>query len=186
VDSEVPYFDELISGLVRNNSFGLQVAVDGIYLFKRDYNGAAYTPSLSEGLKAEYYDSSEKVVGETQVLNIAWDWSRFSPFPGFINRKQDYSDDYSITFTGFINIPQEGRYTFQLDSDDYSILKINDEEIINQTNTIYDKTLVVDSYKIEVQYYNLGEDGALLLYWKPPDENDLEIIPPQYFSIESK
>jgi uncharacterized membrane protein len=187
VETDLPYFDELISQLVKNGTFGLQLAVDGIYLFKKNYDGAVSTPYLSEGLKAEFIDSSETIVGETQVLNIAWDWSHFSPFPGFIN-----SDKYNITYTGFIFIPEEGEYTFRVDSDNSSELKITDLRLSN--GSVYDLVMTVSEgikdtgkvkngvYKITIEYKNLGGEGVILFYWNPPWKNEKEIIPPQYFS----
>jgi len=179
VETNIPHFDELISGVVKNKTFGLLVAVDGIYLFKKDYQGNASTPVLSEGLKATFYNSTGKV-GETQVLNVAWDWSRFSPFPGYIN-----SDHYRIIFQGLIKINETGEYTFRLDSDGNSTLKIDD--MVNITSpsvlTISKKSFqIAKSYGIEVEYENLGGNGIILLYWRPPGKNDDEIIPPQYFS----
>lgn len=196
VESEIDvfnkHFDELISEVVADGSFGLFVAVDGIYLYKKDYQENATTPFLSEGLKAEFKDSSGDSVGNTTVLNISWDWDYFSPFPGNITRRPDQSDTYSITFTGFIDLPKTESYIFSLPSDGRSMLTISDLKWEN--GSINDWTMKFDEeikasgevrsgvYEITIYYENLGGDGAILFYWYLPWKKKTEIIPPQYFS----
>jgi uncharacterized membrane protein len=182
IETDIPYFDELISEVTRDRTFGLLVAFDGIYLFKKDYRGEVFTPVLHEGLTATFYNRTGKV-GETQVLNIAWDWSRFSPFPGHIHS----SEYYRIKFHGSINITKEGEYTFRLDSEENAILKIDNEQKIESPKhpTIWKGNLKVGLHKIEVVYERKEKEGIILLYWRQPDKNYDEIIPSQYFIISS-
>ncbi|MEE9573529.1 MAG: DUF2079 domain-containing protein, partial [Candidatus Neomarinimicrobiota bacterium] len=156
VETNSPHFDELISEVVNDGSFERIVAVDGIYLFKnKDYQGNTSTPVLSEGLKATFRDNSGEIVGETHVLNIVWDWSHFSPFPGNITRQPDSTDSYNITYTGFIILPQNGKYTFILHSDDNSTLTINNLNITNPRAGTYVANKVVEGlYEIEIIYKN--------------------------------
>ncbi len=191
VETNISHFDELILEVVNNKTFGLFVKVDGIYLYKKDYQGNASTPVLSEGLKATFHDNSGEIVGETHVLNIVWDWSHFSPFPGNITRQPDYSDSYSINFTGFIYLPQNGNYIFSLHSDYRSKLTI--DALKWQNGSIKDFEMEFDEgrrasdnvikgvYKIIIDYENQGKDGAILFYWNPPWKNEKEIIPSQNF-----
>jgi uncharacterized membrane protein len=188
VKTNMSHFDELIAEVTKDESFGLLMAVDGIYLFQKNYQGAASTPTLNNGLTATFSNGTRKV-GETHVLNIAWDWSRFSPFPGSINRHPNSTDSYKITFTGFIFLPQNGSYAFKLESDDNSTLQIDGFEVLNSNNnkTFDSLEMVTGFYKIEVQYQNLKETGTVRLYWKTPRNPkyfDFEIIPSQYFTTE--
>ncbi len=183
VETNMSYFDELISEVVNNGSFGLYLAVDGIYLFKKDYQENASLPVLSEGLTAIFSDSTGKIVGKTHVLNIVWDWSRFSPFPGNITRQPDLEDKYSITFEGYIFLSQTGNYTFIVHSDNMTTLTIDDLVNANPINGTYAANNVIKGwYEITIEYTNENGDGAILFYWNPPWKNEKEIIPSQYFS----
>jgi uncharacterized membrane protein len=185
VETNMTHFDELILNEIDNGNFKLQVAVDGIYLFKNKNNQEnASTPVLREGLTATFRNSTGEILGETHVLNIAWDWSRFSPFPGYINS----SEHYRITFHGKIKIPKEGEYIFRLDSDGDATLTIdNKEEIVSPSNLTIWKTnhLDVDQVlEIDVEYDRKEGDNVILLYWRRPDKMYDEIIPSEYFSPE--
>jgi uncharacterized membrane protein len=191
VETNIPYFDELISEVMMDGTFKLLIAVDGIYLFTKDYQENVSTPVLTEGLNATFFDSSGKIVGETQVLNIVWDWSVFSPFPGNITRRPDYSDKYNITFTGLIILPQNGSYTFSLYSNTNSTLRIEnlmgDVEPFDFIMNFSVGIRAIDNvrngkYTITIKYENLELDGAILLYWNPPWKSEKEIIPSKYFS----
>jgi uncharacterized membrane protein len=179
VETDIPHFDELISEVTIDGTFGLREAVDGIYLFQKGYQGNVSTADLREGLTATFENSAGKEVGETHVLNIAWDWSRFSPFPGYINS----SEHYRIKFHGWINITDGGMYWFRLDSEGNSTLTIDNDEIIDTPNTVttVQKELSEGVYKIEVEYETFGVESVILLYWIPNGKNDYEIIPPKYF-----
>jgi len=183
VETNIPHFDEFISEVVNDGSFGLREAVDGVYLFQKGYQGNVSTADLREGLTATFENSAGKEVGKTRVLNIAWDWSRFSPFPGYINS----SEYYHIKFHGWINITDGGMYTFRLDSDGDATLTISNEtKTIIVTSPVYptirEENLNSGSYEIMVEYNRKDGDNVILLYWRQPDEKYDEIIPSQYFS----
>ena len=113
--------------LLRQN-YGVYIAIDQIYLFKRDYTGPInVVPSLYDnfdnkfindyynGVLISYYNDNN-LTGYPTIIerapNINFKWKKLSPVPGAVNR-----GNFSLKFDGYIYAPQDGYYSFQLLSD---------------------------------------------------------------------
>lgn len=83
-------------------------------------------------------------------------------------------EHFGLRFSGFIDVPAEGTYTFSLDSDDGARLRIGDEMVIDddglhQRRTVTGiVTLAKGWHRIRVDYFNAGGEMALRLEWSGP------------------
>ena len=91
--------------------------------------GAAYG---TEGLKGEYYHATI-AANELQDLVLTridpmvdFDWGANSPEPGVVN-----PDNFTVRWTGTIEVPNSETYTFYTEGDDGIKLWVNNELIID-------------------------------------------------------
>ncbi len=126
-----------------------------------------------EGLTYEYYedtlstvDNIEKLTpkakGVTATFNIN-------------SRKRD--KNFAFIFKGFIEIPEDGKYTFFLASNDGSVLFIDGYEIVNNdgphgmTEKSNTSALLKGKHKIQLKYFQMQGSSGLKLSW---DSNKFE------------
>lgn len=118
-------------------------------------------------------DSTPKTV----VLNVNWDWSVYSPFPGMIK-----AELYGIIFEGYLYAPQTGDYSFILHSDDSSRLYIDDEIIIKNPWKLSfvdnSKTVHLEKgfHKLRIHYANFYNRGNIRFSWKTPWNKETKIV----------
>ena len=97
---------------------------------------------------------------------------------------------YSLSYEGYLYIPSDGAYTFQLESADGSLLYIGDNLLLNndEPHELKAKTRTAimkhGYYKIKLLYTSFRHSGALRLLWKS-HLNELEDISPEYFYLSS-
>lgn len=92
---------------------------------------------------------------------------------------------YAIDFRGYILLPKTGKYKFGLRSDDGSRMYIDGKQIvsangIHNAKFVYTNTVELPEgpHKIRLQYFQgPGAWMALQLYWTPPGDKDLSIVP---------
>ena len=83
------------------------------------------------------------------------------------NSKKQRTDKFSFEFTGYIKVERDGIYTFFSDSDDGSMLYIDDEEIVNNDGNHGNveksgKAALKKGYhKIKVLYFDSGGGNSL-------------------------
>jgi len=94
-----------------------------------------------------------------------------------------------VKWTGFIVIPSNGTYGFELNSDDGSWLYIDTQLIINRGGTQSPgspstgiATLTVGLHRIEIDYYETcstspGNSAGIDFYWQPPSAAGFTIVP---------
>ena len=76
-------------------------------------------------------------------------------------------DNYALQFTGYIDIPENGIYTFSVTSDDGAVLKIAgapvvDDETSHAPRTVSGKIqLMKGRYPISCGYYQIGGAARL-------------------------
>jgi len=89
------------------------------------------------------------------------------------NRRRD--EHYGLRFTGFIDIPREGAYTFHTTSDDGTRLRIGNEEIVTNDGVHVAKEasgeipLKAGRHPITLLYFQGGGPAALEVLWEGPD-----------------
>lgn len=90
-------------------------------------------------------------------------------------RKQ--ADKFALKFTGMINIPKSGKYTFFIASDDGSRIYINDKQLIDNDGLhgMVLKSAAIDlaagNHKLVVTYFDNGGGDGLSVSWQGPGFN---------------
>ena len=141
-------------------------SIDSEFLFTSE--------DMSEnGLKAEYFANKILEGDPSRILidkkvDFSWNWS--GPFEDF------QTDDFSVRWTGFMQVQKSGNYTLDVSADDGTRLYIDDELVINDWN---DHALMTNSfttylevgrlYKIKLEYYENQGSAIVKLGWRPPD-----------------
>lgn len=98
----------------------------------------------------------------------------------------DLTNNFAAKFVGRIQAPVSGTYTFALQSDDGSILFIDNTEIINHdgvhqyTSKTGNVFLSEGFHDIEIQYFESFGESGLQLRWIPPNESSESIVPSNY------
>lgn len=133
-----------------------------------------HVPSFS-GLDPDFtlYDS----IIDFPALDIASEWvtSDGTSLPVFIL--------FAVRWKGLIYIPETGSYKFSLESDDGSILYIDDDEVVNNDG-LHDVIKITSDYitlaqgyhRIEVHYFQRYGNKELHLRWTRPGYSEA-IIP---------
>jgi hypothetical protein len=132
----------------------------------------AVNPSNTvNGLDYKYYEASS--------YSVVPNFSTITPIKtGSVNNFDisvaNRTDQFAINFTGYINVPSDGQYTFYTSSDDGSLLYIdgiqlvaNDglHALIQQSNSI---GLKAGLHAIKVGYFNASGDKGLQVSYSGP------------------
>ena len=133
--------------------------------------------NLKQGLISEYYEgeinTTDNIKNEQLVeTGVA---SQFSI------EKTRRDTNFAFVFKGYINIPKDGFYTFYIESNDGSVLVLNNDKIIDNDGShgISEETasisLKAGMHKIEAKYFQLGGGRHLKVAWQSPDFKKVEI-----------
>ena len=96
-------------------------------------------------------------------------------------------DDIAVEFTGFIEVPRDGAYTFTTNSDDGSALYIGNTLVVNndgghamvkQSCTI---PLLAGKHRFKVTFFQGNGPAGLIVSWSGPDFGE-QTIPASAFS----
>ena len=88
---------------------------------------------------------------------------------------------FGYHYEGFLNIPENGLYTFEIEANDGAILYIDNEELINndgghQTQAIFGKTgLKKGLHPIRLDYFQMGRAKKLVVKWTNESMESKEI-----------
>ena len=100
------------------------------------------------------------------------------PFPGV----------FSVNWDGYLLVEEDGNYEFSLNSDDGSLLYINDELIIDNGGTHGSRMMSNSIFlnrganKINIRFQDFGGGAVMELYWRKPGE-DKDIIHSKYLVV---
>jgi hypothetical protein len=141
--------------------------------------------STTSGLTAQYFaDTSLKTLKNTRIdpninLNLP---ATASPAPGVV------ASDFSVRWTGVINIGATNTFTFNALSDGGIKVIVNGQSLINDwadhtTRNDYGSIALAGgkSYSIEVDYYNPTGAAVAQLSWATPGQS-WQVIPTSQFS----
>ena len=167
---------------------GLQVSYSGPGITKQAIpSSALYIVSSGGGSLLPAVNPSNTVSGlnynyyEASSYSVVPDFSATTPIKtGSVNNFDisiaNRTENFAINFTGYINVPSDGQYTFYLSSDDGSLLYIdgiqlvgNDglHALIQQSNSI---GLKAGLHAVSVGYFNAtGDKGLQVSYSGPAD-----------------
>ncbi|MDT8300076.1 MAG: PA14 domain-containing protein [Sedimentisphaerales bacterium] len=161
--------------------------------------GLTGVTSGTEGLKGEYYHATI-AANEWQDLvltridpKVDFDWGANSPEPGVVN-----ADNFTVRWTGTIEVPESETYTFYTEGDDGIKLWVNNELVIDTWT--WSKTWHVtqppiefgsgeialtagQQYEIKLEHYEHGGTAKCKLSWSTATMAQ-EIVPSQYLSVE--
>ena len=141
------------------------------------------------GLRGEFYNDPDDTAYPLEdpftgspVLTrtdgtVDFDWARNSP------ASQVSPDYFSVKWSGQVQAPVSGTYTFTVTGDDGVRLFLNGQLIIDgwtdQYPTSYSHTITLTAgtlYDIELHYYEHGGDASCRLHWSYPGQ-PLQTIP---------
>ena len=100
---------------------------------------------------------------------------------------QPRDENFAVTFAGFIEIPTTGVWTFALDSDDGSTLRIHDSMVVDNDglHSALEKSgtvaLEAGLHPIRIDYFEGTGQDDLILKWSPPGSDTLVRIPTERF-----
>jgi len=129
------------------------------------------TGGAGTGLKAEYFnnmDFTAPVLTRTDAT-VDFDWGSGSPNSAI------ESDTFSARWTGQVEAPSSGSYTFSTTSDDGVKLFVNNQLVIDrfydQSPTEWSGTISLEAgkkYDIRMEYYENGGGAVSRLAWAGP------------------
>ncbi|NIA31284.1 MAG: hypothetical protein GWP06_15415 [Actinobacteria bacterium] len=99
---------------------------------------------------------------------------------------------FAFVFKGYIKIPQDGKYTFYLESNDGSVLFIDDSEIINNDGPHgdYEKRAAASlrrgNHKMVIKYFQMGGRNSLKFFWKGPGFSKVQVPADVLFHTSQK
>lgn len=129
------------------------------------------------GLHFKYYNgefSKAKDLGMNQETT-----SGITPQFSIANNEQ--TENFGFIFDGYIRVPKDGLYTFFLESNDGSVLFLNDTTLIDNDGAHgnYEKkgstSLKAGMHKISLYYFQQGGGSKLTLSWQSDDFGKEEI-----------
>ncbi len=137
----------------------------------------AIKTSVKPGIDYKYYEPSGKI----NLNSIAGPPTATGVADIISNKNKKRTDKYAFEFTGYIRIDNDGIYTFFTDSDDGSILYIDDEEIVNNDGDhgSVEKNgkaaLKKGFHKIKVLYFDSGGGNSLKVLMQKEGGTKMEI-----------
>ena len=123
---------------------------------------------LLEGLKYGYYEGEFTHVKDISKASEI----RSGVIPQFSLDKRQNDENFALTFDGYIRVPADGLYTFYLESNDGSVLYLNDHQFIDNDGAHgkYEKhasiSLKAGVHKLACSYFQQGGGKYLKVYWK--------------------
>ncbi len=138
--------------------------------------------NLGKGLKLEYYEGKTKSTLEISELPKVK--TGIATNVATTTRTRD--ENYAYIFTGYIEIPEDGAYTFFLTSNDGSRLFLNDELAINNDggHGNREESVVVSLskgyHKFVLSYFQLGGGQTLEMEWSG-EKFEREVMPASVF-----
>jgi 4-amino-4-deoxy-L-arabinose transferase-like glycosyltransferase len=133
-------------------------------------------PQSRHGLIATFY-GGEQWDGQPVLVEL-------DPFVGFRYHSEldAFPRPFTATWTGFLDIPFTGPYSFQLDAKETGTLMIDGTTIDAPPGNANRIVLEEGRHAIEVRLSNRPGGAAAFLYWMLPFETERSIIPNDRFA----
>ena len=150
---------------------------------------AIFTAKSAEinGLVGQYY-ANRNLEGEPIYRvdeKIDFDWENNSPMDNIP------TDSFSVRWSGYIRVPETGRYTFYVKSDDGARVWIDGELVFDYwfaqsaTERSFEINMDVGKrYAIRVEYYEVNATASMQLSWESASIKK-EIISEKYLTIDA-
>lgn len=150
-----------------------------------------------QGIFAEFFDNAgvsfntasmpsliDRVPDHTRIESQLDYTSRYSAYPGLDNR---FQSDWGARFSGLIDVPETGNWTFYLTSDDGSELWINDTSLATNygSHGMRERsgiiTLDAGVHDFRIEFFQGGGPHGLTLHWEGPNQSKTVIPAPSFF-----
>lgn len=150
-----------------------------IWATKAELRAALSVNPIQNGTSFKYFEGTYQKVADIEKTPLLE--AGIMPEPSIKDAKQ--ADHFGYLFSGLIQVPEDGIYTFQTRSDDGSVLYIDNELVVDNdgSHAAIPATGMValkkgfHSYKL---YYLEDYEGEHLSWaWKLPSANELAPIP---------
>ena len=150
---------------------------------------AIFTAKSAEinGLVGQYY-ANRNLEGEPIYRvdeKIDFDWENNSPMDNIP------TDSFSVRWSGYIRVPETGKYTFYVKSDDGARVWIDGELVFDYwfaqsaTERSFEINMDVGKrYAIRVEYYEVNATASMQLSWESASIKK-EIISEKYLTIDA-
>ncbi|MBC8185402.1 exo-alpha-sialidase [candidate division KSB1 bacterium] len=145
--------------------------------------------SIDSGPGLVYYYYEGEVFQSDEIEKIPFVES--GVVPQFIYEKRQRDRNFGLIFEGYIKIPKDGRYTFYLESNDGSVLYLDDHKFIDNDGPhgTYEKSastaLRAGKHKIELRYFQMGGSHTLKVSWQGPEFEKIEIPASVLFHVKN-
>ncbi len=134
-----------------------------------------------KGLAGDYYVGTnfERLYKHRVDKKIDFDWGYSAPFPLMA---RDY---YSVRWTGYLRVPEDGTYDLVVRSDDGCRLTVGNVVVIDDwkwqalTETRAKVNLKKGYYPLKLEYFDFRKTAAVYLSWKSVIDAVETIIPPE-------
>jgi len=130
------------------------------------------------GLNYEYFDG--EINSTEEIKNMKSNKSGI--VSNFSNPSKDMEINFALIFDGMINIQQDGLFNFYIESNDGSVLLIDDDKVIDNdgshgaTEEMVSISLMKGMHKITLKYFQAGGGQTLNAFWSS-DGFEKEEIP---------
>ena len=150
------------------------------------------------GIFAEFFDNAgvsfnagsmpsliDRVPDHTRIETKLDYPSRNSAYPGLDNR---FKNDWGARFSGLIDIPDAGNWTFYLTTDDGSELWIDEDSLIKNYGSHGMRevsgttTLEAGAHDFRIEFFQGGGPHGLTLQWEGPNQSKA-LVPASAYSI---
>ena len=128
----------------------------------------------SSGIQVDYFHPSADNVAIETLAKMKPKASGIVPQMVMNVPQRKEPDQFALRFTGFVNAPQAGKYTFYITSDDGSRIYLNNQLLINNDGLhgMVEKSATVDlsagPHPIVVTYFDNGGGDGLEVEWSGP------------------
>ncbi len=140
-------------------------------LLRRAYLEPTELTDKIKGVVFKYYRNTFNFVDEMNAATPTEQGNSESiQLPQFAKR-QDLKEPFGVTFEGYINVPNDGIYDFELESDDGSVLMIDEETIVNIDGVHNLRSmsgiapLKKGFHRLRLKYFQNGNESTLNLRW---------------------
>lgn len=146
---------------------------------KAELRNSLNVQPTKNGTSYKYYEGTYQKVADVEKSPLLD--SGIMPEPSIKGAKQE--DHFGYIFSGLINVPEDGVYTFQTRSDDGSILIIDNEKVVDNDSShaaipATGRITLKKGYHPYTLYYFEDYEGEHLSWaWKTPSSKELVSIP---------
>jgi hypothetical protein len=147
--------------------------------------------SLAPGLAVEY---AQLLVRNVEEVEDAGGFEPGKPLTKLDYRAgkgkvltSDREDGLGARITGFIKLPEAGRYLLAMESNDGVRVYLNGERIINDPGVHSDQfsenaeviAAAPGWYALRIIYFERKNTATLRLHWQRPGRDSFEVVPPE-------